>query len=143
MFYILNLSLNYVLKHIKINFRLENEEVLLSQMHPPDYIVADGKLIDRNSLRPERVIFLRENGTIFDRQDTPPWYTTHYQALTQGIDAIDYTTWINSIVAIFGEKSFPIATNGEGDVIIAGAEFGAVSIFCLFYTVRNLMFQTL
>ena len=33
---------------------------------------------------------------------------------------------INSILAIFGEKSFPIATNNPGDVIIAGAEYGQV-----------------
>jgi len=110
---------------------LENEELLLRQIQTHDYIVADGEVIDRNNLKPERVIFITDNnnGTIYDRQDTPPWYATHYQTLTQGIDAIDYTGWTNSIVAICGEKSFPIAINGAGDVIVAGAEFGVVSIF--------------
>jgi hypothetical protein len=33
----------------------------------------------------------------------------------------------NSILAIYGEKSFPIATNNAGDTIIAGAEYGMVN----------------
>ncbi len=90
----------------------------------PNFIVADGKLIDLNSLKPERTIFLRENETPTDRQS--PWYIAHYQELTKGLTSIDYTGWINSVVAIFGEKAFPIATNGAGDVVISGAEFGKV-----------------
>jgi hypothetical protein len=31
-----------------------------------------------------------------------------------------------SIVAIFGEKTFPVATNNAGDTIIAAAEYGKV-----------------
>ena len=30
------------------------------------------------------------------------------------------------MLAIFGEKTFPIATNEAGDVVIAGAEYGKV-----------------
>jgi hypothetical protein len=118
---------------------LENEELLLRQIQTHDYIVADGEVIDRNNLKPERVIFMSDNGTIYDRQDTPPWYATHYQTLTQGIDAIDYTGWTNSIVAICGEKSFPIAINGAGDVIVAAAEFGAVSIILISKGIRYLL----
>ncbi len=96
----------------------------------PNYIVADGKLIDLDSLKPERTIFIRENETPTDRQS--PWYTAHYQELTKGLTSIDYTGWSNSVVAIFGEKAFPIATNGAGDVIISGAEFGKVLTFLQF-----------
>jgi len=32
-----------------------------------------------------------------------------------------------SVLALFGDKAFPIATNKVGDVTIAGAEFGKVS----------------
>ena len=35
----------------------------------------------------------------------------------------------NSVLAIFGEKAFPIATSSSGDVTIAGAEFGSVTNF--------------
>jgi hypothetical protein len=66
--------------------RLQNEDLLYSEMNAqePDYIVADGKWIDRNSLRPEKLCFLRENDTQLDRQaSSSPWYTSHYQVFSE------------------------------------------------------------
>ena len=60
-----------------------------------------------------------------------PWYSNHYNALTAKLSEIDYTlptTGLSpSVLALFGDKAFPIATNTAGDVTIAGAEYGSVS----------------
>ncbi len=59
------------------------------------------------------------------------WYAPHYNALTAKLSEIDYTlptTGLSpSVLALFGDKAFPVATNAAGDVTIAGAEFGTVS----------------
>jgi hypothetical protein len=34
-------------------------------------------------------------------------------------------------LAVFGEKAFPIVLNSEGDVAIAGAEYGLVKCYCI------------
>jgi hypothetical protein len=91
----------------------------------PDYVVADGKLLDMNTLKPERTFVPWLNETKETARQKEAWYTAHYQALTAGISGLEYG-WSNSILAIFGEKAFPIATSGSGDVTIAGAEYGKV-----------------
>ena len=68
------------------------DENFVGYLNPPDYIVADGLLIDQNELKPSRVRFPWGEGNTTDRQSVP-WYTAHYQALTQGIDALEYNTW--------------------------------------------------
>ena len=59
----------------------------------PDHIIADGKLIDRNEWHPSRIRFPWGSDRLADRQASPPWYALHYQALTQGLDGIEYNNW--------------------------------------------------
>jgi hypothetical protein len=61
-------------------------------LDPPDYIVANGLLIDQNELKPIMVRLQQGEGATTDGQSAP-WYTEHYQALTQGIDSLEYNTW--------------------------------------------------
>ena len=72
--------------------RLDHEDFERRLTEAPNYIIADGELIDLNTKRPERVFFPWGNDIVTDRQDSP-WYTAHYQALTQGVDGIDYSNW--------------------------------------------------
>ncbi len=74
------------------SFRLDHEDIERLLPEPPNYIIADGEVIDLNKKRPERVFFAWGNDTETNRQDSP-WYTAHYQALTQGVDGIDYSNW--------------------------------------------------
>ncbi len=55
------------------------------------------------------------------------WYQGHYEALTDNIqDQIeDPDHHRNSILTIFGKKAFPVWLNIDGDVKVAGAEFGS------------------
>jgi hypothetical protein len=68
------------------------DEHFVGYLNPPNYIVADGQLIDQNKLKPSRVRFPWGECNTTDRQ-IAPWYTAHYQALTKGIDALEYNTW--------------------------------------------------
>ena len=61
-----------------------------------------------------------------ERSDDNLWYISHYRFLTKNLTFLKYGLR-NSIMAIFGEKTFPIATNKHGDVTIAAAEFGQVT----------------
>ena len=58
-----------------------------------------------------------------------PWYKQHYDNLTAGISGLDYRIpeCPNSILAVFGELAFPVATSSSGEVVIAAAEYYQVS----------------
>jgi len=71
---------------------LDNDDDIKDHHHESaDYVIANGRLIDLNELKPERVFYPWGEALNKDKRD--PWYTSHYQALTKGIDGIDYTTW--------------------------------------------------
>ena len=70
-----------------------NENDFNGPVETPDYIIAGDKVIDRNDRNPRRIQYPRGSEHLTDRQTSPPWYTSHYQALTQGIEAIEYHTW--------------------------------------------------
>ena len=72
--------------------RLGNKEFECGGV-PPDHIIADDKIIDLNKQeKPERFLIPRE-GELVSMRQAPPWYTAHYQSLTQGLDEIDYSSW--------------------------------------------------
>lgn len=57
-----------------------------------------------------------------------PWYKPHYDQLTAGITEMDYDIpgHPNSILAIFGDFAFPVATNAVDEVVIAAAGYNQV-----------------
>ena len=65
-----------------------------------------------------------------------PWYEEHYNNLTEGIvrSIEDPSYKHNCILAVFGEKAFPVWLNKHRDARIAAAEFKLVSVseFCLY-----------
>jgi hypothetical protein len=83
------------------------------------------------SLKTLQTNFPEDEDNQVDLQSQPePWYTEHYKSLTSGLTEIDYQS-TNSILPIFGEKAFPVATNSDGDVTIAAAEYGSVILILI------------
>jgi len=50
----------------------------------------------------------------------------HFQHLTEGLSILDFGTLATSVLAVFGERAFPITTNGFGQATIAAGEHGKV-----------------
>ena len=98
-----------------------------------DLIVANGEEVDLNDFRSDRAVFadISTESRLLNRKAT--WYEAHYNELTTGItDNIDDpVAYSNSILILFGEKAFPVWTNKDGDVKIAGAEFGEGRVIVL------------
>ena len=68
-----------------------------------------------------------------------PWYAAHFASLTQGLTELDYSGSEAYPILVFGERSFPIATNEKNQVMAAGAEYEKVSgEFC--WDTKNLDF---
>ena len=61
--------------------------------------------------------------------EDPLWYKPHYEELTEGISWIDYRIpgCTISVLAVFGESAFPVATSSSGEVVIAAALYENVS----------------
>ena len=98
-----------------------------------DLIVANGEEVDLNDFQADRAVFadIGAESRLLNRE--APWYEAHYNELTAGItDNIDDpAAYYNSILSLFGEKAFPVWTNKDGDVKIAGAEFGEGRVIVL------------
>lgn len=92
----------------------------------PDYIMADGELLDINKMSARHVVIPGSEESNYDRAAADPWYKADYEALTKGLTVIDGTAEYNSVVGLFGEKAFPVALSSVGDVTIAGATYGDV-----------------
>eukprot|EP00095_Tigriopus_kingsejongensis_P009271 maker-scaffold361_size196684-snap-gene-0.25 protein:Tk09271 transcript:maker-scaffold361_size196684-snap-gene-0.25-mRNA-1 annotation:"protein fam115c-like" len=54
----------------------------------------------------------------------PPWYEAHFRELVRAISELDMSNWVASAMTIFGEKTFPIGVDSDGDIVIAAAEHG-------------------
>ena len=62
--------------------------------------------------------------------------STFSSFITSNMYVLTFDNRASSRLAIFGEKTFPIATSEAGDVVIAGAEYGKV-IDCYGKTDKN------
>ena len=62
----------------------------------------------------------------------PDWYSEHYHELTSGLGPSELNVPnfkypdANSVLAVFGEKAFPVWLNSNGDAKIAAALYGKV-----------------